>query len=172
VSFTGSVGGGAAEYRFWMRPASAATWSIARDYTTTATWSWDTTGLAAGVYYIQVDARAVGSTSWSEASANTSYVLSSVTGVSFTPLAPPSGPPGTPVSFTGSVGGGAAEYRFWMRPASAATWSIARDYTTTATWNWDTAGLAAGVYYIQVDARSVGSTSWSEASANTSYVIQ
>jgi YD repeat-containing protein len=173
VTFTGAASGGsgAAEYRFWRRSISEATWTIAQDYSTNATWNWDTTGLASGIYYIQVDARAAGSTAWSDASANTSYVISSVTGVTFDPAPPAGGSPGAPVSFTASVGGGAAEYRFWRRSVSEGTWTIAQDYSTNATWNdWDTTGLS-GVYYIQVDARGVGSSSWSDASANTSYVL-
>jgi YD repeat-containing protein len=99
-------------------------------------------------------------------------VATPVTGVTFDPAPPSGGAPGAPVSFTGSVGGGAAEYRFWRRSASEGTWTMAQDYSTNATWNdWDTTGLS-GVYYIQVDARAVGSSSWADASANTSYEIQ
>ncbi len=63
VTFTaqGSGGPGPYEYQFWWRPPDSAIWTAVQTYSTTNTWTWDTTG-AAGTYGIVVYVRTAGST--------------------------------------------------------------------------------------------------------------
>ena len=51
------------------------------------------------------------------------------------------------------------------------TLNTVRDYSTTASWNWNTTGLAAGTYQVVVRARNAGSTKSYEAYQSISYVL-
>jgi hypothetical protein len=175
VTFTaaGLPQGGSYEYRFWLKEGSA--WSVVRNYATTPTWTWNTSGKGAATYYVQVDCRAVGSTAAKEASRVASYVLTPpptpATSVSLTPSLPSPRPVGTSITFTAAAlpEGGTYEYRFWLKEGSV--WRVVQNYSTTPTWTWNTAGKAEGTYYVQVDCRAVGSTAPKEASRVVSYVL-
>jgi hypothetical protein len=108
VVFTagGTGGSGSYEYRFWLR--SGGVWAIAQDYSTSNTWTWDTTGLTADSYGVVVYVRSVGSTAGYEAARFINYVLlPPATGATLVPdLASPQ-PVGTsPIVFTAGGTGG------------------------------------------------------------------
>jgi len=75
VTFTaGGVGGsGNYEYKFWIK--AAGIWTVVQDYSTTNTYSWNTTGLTPGTYRAQVYVRNVGSTAKYEAVLGMGYVV-------------------------------------------------------------------------------------------------
>ena len=81
-------------------------------------------------------------------------------------------PAGTSVAFTAAASGGSGsyEYRFWLLTGS--TWTMVQDYSTSATWNWNTAGVAPGYYLVAVHSRNVGSTPASEAGNTYNYLVQ
>jgi len=179
VTWTTSASGGSGsyEYQIWFHNGS---WSIVKDYNVAGDrWDWNTTGLTDGTYYVLVYARSAGSTSDVEAVALTPYnlvtpsVIPPATGATLTP-SPSTQPPGTrnPVTWTASASGGSGsyEYQIWFHNGS---WSIVKDYGVPGdSWNWNTAGLANGRYYVLVYARSAGSTSDVEAVALTPYELQ
>jgi spore coat protein A len=183
VTFTGgTVGGGttAYEYRFYWRVDRAAKWTLGRGYLGTASWSWNTTGLAMGTYNILLQVRPVGSTAPFTGQVTLNYKLTSATpatGVTLAALPVSPKPAGTLVNFTaGATGGdpaGPYEYRFAWRKMGTATWTEAPAYTTTTTWSWDTAALALtpGTYYIRVYARHVGSPLVFEAQRSMTYLL-
>ncbi len=62
ITFTGAASGCANPlYQFWMLAPGSSTWTIVQAYSTTATFSWNTTGLPAGTYRFSVWARDSGS---------------------------------------------------------------------------------------------------------------
>jgi hypothetical protein len=62
VTFTGAASGCANPlYQFWMLAPGSSTWTIVQASSTTATFSWNTTGLPAGTYRFSVWARDSGS---------------------------------------------------------------------------------------------------------------
>jgi hypothetical protein len=67
-------------------------------------------------------------------------------------------------------GSGSPEYRFWLKHPTTG-WAVQQAYSANALWNWDPTGLPEGTYYIQVDARSQGSTAIWEAASVVSHVI-
>ena len=140
-----------------------------KDYTVPGnTWTWNTAGMAAGTYRIEVDVRNAGSTAALEAWNQSDFVLSppaAAVTLGGAPASPQS--IGANVVFTasGSGGSGTYEYKFWLR--NGGTWTVVKDYTVPGnTWTWNTAGMAAGTYRIEVDVRSAGSTaaleSWNQ----------
>jgi len=174
VTFTSQASGGSGyyEYQYKLRNP-AGVWSVARAYSATPSWAWNTAGLATGAYKIEVWARNIGSTASWEAYKNMSYTLAPpVTSVTLTSDAPSPQPVGKNIVFSAAASGGsgAYEYQFKLRNA-AGVWSLAQGYGTTPSWTWSTAGLAAGVYKIEVWTRNVGSTASSEAYKNMSYTL-
>ncbi|MEW6489712.1 MAG: multicopper oxidase domain-containing protein [Thermodesulfobacteriota bacterium] len=160
VTFTAAAAGGSGtyEYRFWLK--TGATWAVVQPYGASDTWEWNTTGLPDGTYYVQVDARNAGSTATREAAKVLAYVLDSRAPITALDLAAaPASPqqPGPVVTFTATPtgGSGSIEYRFWLR--TGGVWAVVQAYGAANTWDWATAGLPAGTYYVQVDARNVGS---------------
>jgi hypothetical protein len=162
--------GGPYEYQFWARKAGTATWVRTQGYGASATWSWNTAGLASlGNYEIQVYARKVGSlAAFDVASPVMTYKITDPNAATAVTLGA-SGTTvtrGTNVLFTAAASGGPGpyEYQFWARKAGTATWVRAQGYGTLATWNWATGGLVStGAYEFQVYARRQGSTAAFEA---------
>ena len=170
VAVTGSATcPGTPEYRFWVQAPGAA-WSMARDYSGVATFTWNST-TPSGVWALEVDVRDTGSTAAYQATSTTAYT---VTGPCTTPaLTPtPAGPQqaGTPVTFTAATTACPnPEYRFWMRPPRGA-WSIVQDYSTNAAFSWS-GGSAVGAYGVEVDVRNHGSSVVYDAVTVLSYVV-
>jgi hypothetical protein len=67
---------GTPEYRFWVK-APGGNWQIKQDYSSSSTFSWNTTGLAPGPYGLEVDVRDQGGTDTYEA--HTSGVTYTIT---------------------------------------------------------------------------------------------
>jgi hypothetical protein len=75
VVFTGTATClGTPQYRFWIR-VPGGTWKMVQDYSSSATLTWSTTGLAAGTYQVEVDVRDVGSAASYETTVNQPYQL-------------------------------------------------------------------------------------------------
>jgi len=168
----GIGGSGNYEYKFWLK--TAGVWNPVQDYSTTNTWTWNTTGAAAGTYGVQVYVRNVGSSAKYEATKTMSYTLnpSPATGATLISNKPSPQIAGNSVTFTaGGVGGsGNYEYKFWIK--AAGIWTAVQGYSTTTTFTWDTTGLPPGTYRVQVYVRNVGSTAKYEAVLGMGYVIQ
>jgi hypothetical protein len=144
-----------ATYRFWVGQGGG--WSIVQDYSTTNTFSWNTTGKPFGTYGLEVDVRDQGATASYEKVANMTYFLGTSPCTTPTlgagPLSP--GPTGGSVLFTASTSGcPTPNYRFWVGQGGA--WRIVRDYSAANTFTWTGTG-AAGSYGIEVDVRNAGS---------------
>jgi cysteine-rich secretory family protein len=168
VTFTGSaVGCPTPRYEFWVLPPGSSTWTVAQAYSANATFVWNTTGLAIGTYRFSVWARDVTSTgaiSTSLGSFDTfvgiNHDLGTPPCTSVTASAAPPSPsaPGTAVTFTGVAAGCANPlYQFWILPPGSSTWTIARAYSSSATFSWTTTGMAAGLYHFGVWVRDAGS---------------
>jgi len=162
-----SGGSGAYEYQFKLRNP-AGVWSVARAYATAPSWTWSTSGLAAGSYKIEVQARNVGSTAAWEAYKNMSFTLAGPASV--VTLAANADSPqsvGNRIAFTAAASGGSGSYEYQYKVKNpVGVWSVGRSYTAAPSWTWDTAGLATGSYKIEVWARNAGSTAAVEAYKN------
>jgi len=174
ISFSAQIsdGSGTYEYQYKLRNP-AGVWSTVRAYTTAASWTWNTAGLATGTYKIEVWARKAGSTAAWEAFTNMGYTLSPpASAVTLTANAASPRPVSAQVTFTAAASGGsgAYEYQFKLRNP-AGVWSVGRAYAAAPSWTWNTTGLAAGAYKIEVWARNSGSTAAWEAYKNMSFSL-
>jgi len=175
VTFSaGGVGGsGSYEYQFWFN--NGTSWTMVQDYSTTSTWNWSTAGLAPGTYRIQANVRNAGSTVLSyEAAKGIDFVIkppaATAAHLSATASSPTAAGPAVTFSAGGAGGSGSYEYQFWLNNGSS--WTMVQDYSTTSSWDWNTAGLAPGSYAVQVNVRNSGSTVLPyEAATNVNYLL-
>ncbi|HEV2035684.1 MAG TPA: PQQ-binding-like beta-propeller repeat protein [Candidatus Dormibacteraeota bacterium] len=156
-------------YRFWAQPPGGP-WSIIRDYTSSATFSWPSPGTA-GIYHIEVDVKDAASSASYDSTANIPYTLAGCTGANISAAPPSPRAPGPTVVVTGSATClGTPVYRFWVR-APGGPWTIQQDYSTAATYNWPTASLALGNYGLEVDVKNQGGTDSYETANNFVYSL-
>jgi hypothetical protein len=154
-------------YKFWLQ-APGGGWTVAQDYSSSNTWTWNTSGLASGTYTLDVYARDASSSAAydTHVSPNPSYVLSAgaaCTSVSET--ASPASPQaaGPTVTFTASAAGCPnPTYQFWQQ-APGGAWTVTQAYSSNNKWTWNTSGLASGTYLLDVYVRQSGSTASYEA---------
>jgi hypothetical protein len=157
-------------YQFWLLAPNASSWTLVQAYSTVNTFSWNTTGLMAGGYYISVRVRDASSPGASSNASGTwdvynssAYTLTTSSCASVNVASAPSGTAahGTTVTFTATGVGcpdAAPDFQFWTLAPGASAWLLAQDYSTVNTFNWNTTGLAAGTYGISVRVRDAQST--------------
>jgi len=156
-------------YQFWMA-SPGGTWQIVQPYSASPTFTWNTTGAAAGTYGLSVWVRDAsgsgaygnGSGRWDTYSSG-QYTLTTAPCTAATLSAAPASSTtvGTTVTLTATATGCPnAIYEFWIA-APGGTWKIVQAYSTSATYTWNTTGAAAGTYAISVwvrDTSSVGTS--------------
>jgi hypothetical protein len=156
-------------YQFWTLAPGAPSWQPAQAYSTTSTFSWDTTGLAAGTYGLGVWVRDASSSGTSgngsgrwDAYAFAQYQVTATpcTSVSLSASPPSQAAHGTPVTVTAHASGCPnPQFEFWTLAPGAPSWQLARSYSSSNTFSWTTTGLVPGTYYVAVwvrDASSIG----------------
>ncbi len=168
VTFTGSASGCPNPlYRFWMQTPGSSTWTIAQDYSTSATFNWNTTGLPTGTYRFSVWARdnsSAGTTCnglgcYDAFAPGFAYALT--TCASVTASAAPASPQlsGTPITFTATAPScPTPRYEFWLQNPGSTTWTIVQAYSASATFNWNTTGRGPGIYHYSVWVRDATSS--------------
>ena len=138
-------------YEFFVQYPSG-TWYLKQGWGG-ATFNWDTTGLAPGVYTVHAWVNIQGTGHDAIGSATVT-----LTGCTLATLAPPSGTAavGAKPTFTASSSGCPNPvYEFWLQYPDG-TWHLMRTFSTTTTWTWDTTGLPKGNYVIHVWANNQG----------------
>ena len=169
-------------YQFWIRPPGGS-WQIARAYSSSTTFSWDTTGLAPSDYLYTAWARDASSsgTQCSSLGCNDAFFVAQTfaltsqpcTSVNDSPTPGSPQPSGTGVTFTAtSTGCPHPLYQFWIRPPGG-SWQIVKPYSSSTSFTWDTTGLAPGSYLYTAwvrDASSSG-TQCSSLGCNDAYFV-
>ena len=148
-------------YQFVMRPASQSNWQVVQAYTTSPTYSWNSTGAATGTVYFGVWTKDASSPAAYDAVASTPVAVNPVSCGSVTITASPTSAAhgtGAQVTFT-AVAAGCTDpnplYEFWFLDGS--TWRVVQGWSTTATWTWNTTGAPAGTQHFGVWVRDAAS---------------
>ena len=166
-------------YQFWVLPPGGS-WTVVQAYSTRSTATWNTTGLATGVYQFDVWARQSGSgASWeAHLSPNPTYTLqagSPCTAVTWNAPSPASPQaPGTQVTLSGTAAGCPnPQFQFYILPPGG-SWTILQAYSSSASLVWNTGGSATGSYQFDIWVRQLGSSASYEAhvSPNPTYTLQ
>jgi spore germination protein YaaH len=170
VVLTGSAGASFCPnplYEFWVLAPGSSTWAIAQAFSTSATFSWDTTGRPSGAYHLGVWVRDAGSAGTVTTTlgnfdtfASAVYTLNTQPCASVAGSAAPAltSTTGTAVTITGNASGCPnPRYEFWILPPGSSTWTIAQAYSSSATYSWNTNGLTIGTYHFSVWVRDTSS---------------
>lgn len=147
------------EYEFWLE--TNGTFSIVQAYSSSSTYSWPTSGLAAGSYNFSVWVRQAGDganyDAWDGfADTLTGASTTPCTGVdvSANPASPQSS--GTTVAISGlAYTCPNPQYEFWLE--TNGTWSIVQAYSSSNSYAWSTTADAAGSYNFSVWVRDASS---------------
>jgi hypothetical protein len=175
-----SGGSGALEYQFWVfeytdTHFARGSWTLAQPYGATNTFAW--TPIDPGYYAVQVWVRSAGSGASFEGWAMTQpFAIQSIyppiTIQSLTSDVSLPRPVGTPITWTALATGGSGtlQYQFWVFKYTddslvTGTWTLAQPYSGANTFSWTPA--SAGIYKVQVWARSAGSGISHEASLDS-----
>jgi hypothetical protein len=155
-------------YHFGVLAPGATTYQMVQDYSTSPSLTWNTTGLAPGIYRFSVWARDAASSGaygnsagrWDAYDNNTVYTLATVCGavsVSVSPTSPSK--VGTGVIVTAHAAGCANPlYHFSVLAPGATSYTVVQGYSSSASFTWNTTGLAPGIYRFSVWARDAASS--------------
>jgi uncharacterized protein (DUF2141 family) len=157
-------------YHFNVLAPGASTYQLAQDYSTSPTYTWNTTGLAPGAYRFSVWAKGANSSGtfgnsagrWDAYNNDTLYTLYTLGGcsavsVSSSPLS--TAEVGGNVTLTASASGCANPlYHFGVLAPGASTYQMVQDYSTSPTLSWNTTGLVPGTYRFSVWAKDANSS--------------
>jgi hypothetical protein len=187
ITATGS-GCGNPLYHFAVMAPGSTTYQLAQDYSTSPSYTWNTSGLAPGAYRFSVwvkDASSGGafgnsSGRWDAYNNDTLYTLSSCSALSVTVSPGSSSARGTTVTVTAKASGCSSPvYHFALLAPGATNYVVAQDYSAGATYTWNTTSLAAGQYRFSVWARDAASSGasgnssgrWDTYNNNTTYTL-
>ncbi|KUK96952.1 MAG: Cna B domain protein [Methanothrix harundinacea] len=155
-------------YKFWLRgPSTGNSWTVARDWSTSSTWTWSSSPGDAGSYDVYVyvrDGRHEPPTRYDSAKGYGGYQLTAPAPVNQPPtvtaLSPSRASPsaaGSTVVWTASASDPERDllyYKFWLRgPSTGNSWTVARDWSTSSTWTWSSSPGDAGSYDVYVYVR-------------------
>ena len=153
------------EFRFMIRDLMGR-WNPIKSYSEDNSVIADTSNYEAGSYFVKVDAKNPGSTEDRDTFRIIKYdiVPIPVTDVDITWDNTSSVLAGSNLTVSAKANGrtGEYEYRFWLNSGNG--WLVVQEYSNRDSWIFETSGYSAGVYYVQVDARSKGSVLYREAS--------
>ena len=153
------------QYEFWVLPPGGSAYQVAQAYSSSATLTWNTSGLVPGTYFFATwvrDASSGGTYSnqfghW-DAYNITAYTLRSCSTLSVSASPSASAPAGSSVTFTASAGGCAnPQYEFWILAPGGTAYQLAQAYSSSGTFTWKTTGLAPGTYQISIWVRDANS---------------
>jgi photosystem II stability/assembly factor-like uncharacterized protein len=163
----GSTGCPSPRYEFWVQYPSG-TWYLKQGFGG-ASFIWDTTGLAPGVYVVHVWVNTQGT--GHDAIGSATATLTGCTSATLMPSSG-SGAAGTSVLFTASSAGCASPvYEFWLQYPDG-SWHLMRTFSSTTSWTWDSTGFAKGTYTIHVWANNQGAdTSTNETYGSATYSL-
>jgi hypothetical protein len=155
-----AAGCGSPSYQFWMQPPGGG-WQVLQAYSSNASVAWDTTSLAEGTYLFDVWAREDGSTAQYEShiSPNPTFTLASPAcrGVTLSAGADSPQLAGTTVRLSAAASGCSnPEFQFLVQTPGGG-WTALGPYSSSASVDWDTSSLTAGIYQLDVNARQSGS---------------
>ena len=147
-----SPGCTAPSFRYWEYPGTQQNWLMLRDYSTTATYDWNTTGYKPGTQSIVVHVRQAGST----ASYDTDGLVSfSLTGCSYASVsASPPTANGTVNLVAAAPSCASPRFQFWIYPPGG-PWTLVQDFSSSPTFAWSASG--PGTYAVVVYVRQQGS---------------
>lgn len=161
------------QYQFWLR-SPAGVWSIVKPYSTSNTFTWDTTTYKPGTYLTGVWVKDSLSHKTYDAYAFGTFTLTLpyCTSAGVTPNVGSPQNSGTTINFTATPLGCPDPFTQWWVRNAAGVWSIASTYATlNNTFAWNTTGLVDGTYQVGVWVKQNLSTKQYDSFAFVTYTL-
>jgi hypothetical protein len=162
-------------YKFLIRDTSG-TWKTVRDFSTTASYAWDTSTWGQGTFLIGVWVRDVQSTNSYDAYAFGTFTLALPSCSSVNIASDVASPQvvATTVNFTASSVGCPSPLYQWFVRDTAGNWTIVpgHDFAhSSTTLAWNTSTLTEGTYQVGVWVKQIGSLASYDAFAFVTYTL-
>lgn len=174
VTFTATAAGigcSNAQYQFFMW-SPATSWVLKQAYSPMGTWTLDTTTLGPGTYTIDVWVKQQNSPLTYETWALSSLPKGACGSTTLTPgVASPQSVGGTVSLSAVAAGCSSPQYQYWIYPGIGGGWQMLQDYSSSGTYNWNTAGWKPGTYSLVVHVRQGGSTAAYDTFGLLSYSV-
>jgi hypothetical protein len=174
VLFTGSAGGCPnPQYRFLMQQPSGS-WQVIQDYSSLATYSWNSTGAPGGSEHFGVWVRDTSSAAAYDTFTSIPYMLTTLACGSITASATPLTPStsGTSITITASASTCPnPRDAFWMRASGLSTWQLVQGYSTSTTYRWNSSGALPGTEQFGVWIRDASSGAAYDTYASLPYTV-
>ncbi len=166
-----STGCSSPQYEYWVQYLDGS-WHMLRAFSATPTWDWVTSGLGPGTYSVHVWANQTGdSTALPEAIGSSTVTLIGCASASLSPATVTQQVASTVHFAASSTGCSSPQYEYWVQYLDG-TWHMLRAFSTSATWDWVTSGLAPGTYPVHVWANQTGdSTALAEAIGSSTVTL-
>ena len=143
-------------YEFWVQYPNGS-WNLKRGWDSNAAFDWDTSGLAPGVYTVHSWSNQQGAATTLEVYGTSMVTLTGCTSAALSP-ANSSQAAGSTVALSETSGGCPNPvYEFWVQYPNG-SWNLKQGWSTSASFNWDTSGLAPGVYVVHGWANQQGAS--------------
>lgn len=173
---TGTCPDASPQFEFWANWAGTdGNWQLLQAYSTSAVYNWNSTGAAPGTENIGVWVKDANSPNTLDKNTSIPFVVQGPCGTLTATPAPTSinEGSGTHVTVTGSATCAHASplYEFWLRTATSA-WILAKAYTTTAAYDWNSMGSPFGTIYFGVWVKdSASGTATFDSNASTTVTV-
>ena len=161
-------------YEFWLRSSTSA-WILAQAFSTSASYDWNSTGAPVGTIYFGVWVKSSTSTTATfDANASTTVTVTSpctAAGLTALPTTVTGGVHSVLTATSTCTPNTGQMYEFWLRTSTSA-WILAQAFSTSATYDWNSAGAPAGTIYFGVWVKSSTSTTTTfDANASTTVAV-
>ena len=174
---TGSDGTGSYLYQFLLSTDGGTTYATTQGYSTSNSWTLDTTGMTTATNYrVGVWIKNSSSAATNEGTASIPYTIAPLPIPTVTVAASAASPQivGTSVAFTatGSGGTGSYLYQFLLSADGGTTYAPTQGYSTSNSWTLDTTGMTPATNYkVGVWIKNSTSAASSDAATSISYTI-
>jgi hypothetical protein len=152
------------QYQYWVLPPGGS-WTIVQSWTTTSSFSWNTTGLSSGTYQLEVWVKDASSSATYDNYGALTFTITSgstaptpCTGGTLTGMPGSPQPAGTPVMLSATaLTCLSPQYQYWVLPPGG-SWTIVQSWTTASSFSWATTGLSSGTYQLEVWVKDASSS--------------
>jgi len=155
--------------------AGTSSWIVQQPYSTTATWTWNSTGAPAGTERFGVWVKDAGSSNAYDQLASIPFTVTNqaCTAVSITSAPATTGPAGTTITVTATATCPNAnpQFQFLALWAGTNTWIVQRSYSTSNTWTWNSTGAPPGTEKFGVWVHDANSTAPYDRYASISFTV-
>jgi len=162
VTATSTCPNASPKYQFLALWAGTSTWIIQQAYSTSNTWTWNSTGAPPGTERFGVWVKDATSPASADAYASIPYTITAAacTALSATaaPVSPTQASTSITVTATSTCPDASPKYQFLALWAGTTSYIIQQAYSTTATWTWNSTGATAGVERFGVWVKDAAST--------------